>query len=85
MLKHIEKELDGVFDYQAFLYVQDHLSNCKDINEFGEGMIHTLYPDCLDKNMDKNDPRYGELDFFKQLELCKYAFPLGFHPLFEIE
>ena len=48
-------------------------------------MIHTLYPDCLDKNMDKKDPRKGFLDIYKQLELCKYAFPLGFHPQFDYE
>ena len=45
-------------------------------------MIHSLYPDCLDKAMDDEDPRKNFLDASKQTKLANYAFPLGFLPKF---
>ncbi len=47
-------------------------------------MIINLYPDCLSNQMSDNDPRKGFLDKNKIREFPKYAFPLGFHPKFEV-
>ena len=41
-------------------------------------MIQNLYPDCLKKTMNKDDPRYNYLDEPKINQFPNYAFPLGF-------
>lgn len=74
--------MGGRFDYDAFEFVQKELKACKQIKDYGQEMIHSLYPDCLDKDMDDEDPRKNFLDASKQTKLANYAFPLGFVPKF---
>ena len=65
ILENIENTFGGKFDFDAFDYVKNELKDCKEIKEYGQEMIHSLYPDCLDKDMDDEDPRKNFLDASK--------------------
>lgn len=86
LINGIKEEFKGNFkSVEAYKYVCDELGKFDVITKLKEDMILNLYPDCLSKKMSDDDPRKGFLDKNKIREFPKYAFPLGFHPKFEIK
>jgi hypothetical protein len=74
--KHIESNFDGELNTkEVFNWIRKEI----DCNiTLDKTMIQNLYPDCLNKTMDKKDPRFNYLDDPKINQFPNYAFPLGF-------
>jgi|TARA_B110001450_G_scaffold44296_1_gene40849 hypothetical protein len=86
LLNDIVNKFKGNFkDEETFKFVQDELMKQEVVAKLDKEMIINLYPDCLSKKMSDSDPRKGFLDKNKIREFPKYAFPLGYHPKFEIK
>lgn len=86
LLNDIVMKFKGNFkDEETFKYVQNELQKQEVVAKLDKDMIINLYPDCLSNKMSDSDPRKGFLDKNKIREFPKYAFPLGFHPKFEVK
>ena len=86
LLKDIVNKFHGNFnDEETFKHVQNQLQKEEVVAKLHKDMIINLYPDCLSNKMSDSDPRKGFLDKTKIKEFPKYAFPLGYHPKFEVK
>jgi len=55
----IEKEFGGCMDRDVFQWMKKKIDEEIKLDKH---MIQNLYPDCLKKTMNKDDPRYNYLD-----------------------
>ena len=74
--KQIEKDFEGDINSKDVYHFMKKEIECK--IKLDKTMIQNLYPDCLNKTMDKKDPRFNYLDDPKINQFPNYAFPLGF-------
>jgi len=76
----IEKDCSDINSPDVFEWIKKEID--KEI-KMDRMMIRNLYPDCLNKTMNKDDPRFNYLDEPKINQFPNYAFPLGFDLKFQ--
>jgi hypothetical protein len=70
---------------ETFKLVEKIMDETKEIKGQTKDMILNLYPDCINEGkMKDSDPRKNFIDIHKINMFPKYAFPLGYEPVFSV-